>query len=346
MAATSSAPRIAVGGFMLESNFHAPVATRAEFEANVLLAGEALAADLDAAAPRSPRTILGFVRAMDATGAWARRPAILAAVGASGPCDQGFFEWFLADLLARLGVAGPLDGVYLSLHGAADATGDDDPDAAILEAVRDLVGSRVPVVATLDLHANVSARMVRAADILVAYRTNPHVDMLERGADCARHMRAMLAGLRPRAAFRKLPLAPPSVTQGTGPGMPYRDIIDHGQSFVGRDGVIDVSVLSGFTSGDTPKNGVAVIATAADLATAESVADAVASRAWAARRRFVPRLADLATATGRARAAGQDPASPSLLFADVADNPGGGGRGNTTWILEAFHAAGVAGCVL
>ena len=346
MAATSSAPRIAVGGFMLESNFHAPVATRAEFEANVLLAGGALAADLDAAAPRSPRTIVGFARAMDATGAWARHPAILAAVGASGPCDQGFFDWFLADLRARLGAAGPLDGVYLSLHGAADATGDADPDATILEAVRDLVGARVPVVATLDLHANVSARMVRAADILVAYRTNPHVDMLERGADCARHMRAMLAGLRPRAAFRKLPLAPPSVTQGTEPGAPYRDIIDHGQSFVGRDGVIEVGVLSGFTSGDTPKNGVAVIVAATDVATAESVADAVASHAWAARRRFVPRLADLETATARARAAGQDPASPALLFADVADNPGGGGRGNTTWILEAFHAAGVAGCVL
>jgi len=241
MRQTDAAPRIAVGGFMLESNFHAPVATRAEFEANVLLADQALAADLDATAPRSPGTLLGFARAMDAIGSWTRLPTLLAAVGASGPCEQGFFDWFLAELRARLIAAQPLDGVFLTLHGAADATGDADPDGTILAAVRAIVGPSVPVVATLDLHANVSAAMVRDADMLVAYRTNPHVDMRARGADCARHLRAMLAGLRPHAAFRKLPLAPPSVTQGTAPGMPYRDVIDYGQSFVGRDGALDVS---------------------------------------------------------------------------------------------------------
>ena len=345
MSPTITMPRIAVGGFMLESNFHAPVSTRAEFEANVLLAGDALAADLDAVAPRSPRTVLGFVRGMAATGPWTRLPTILAAVGASGPCDQGFLDWVLADLLDRLRAAMPLDGVFLSLHGAADATGDADPDGTILAAVRRLVGPGVPIVATLDLHANVSAAMVREADVLVAYRTNPHVDMLERGEDCARHLRALLAGARAHAAFRKLPLAPPSVTQGTEPGMPYREIIDFGQSLVGG-GVMDVSVLSGFTSGDTPKNGVSVIATADSQALAEATAQAVAERAWSLRARFVPRLIDLAEATARARAVGADPASPALLFADVADNPGGGARGNTTWILDAFHAAGVEGCVI
>ena len=89
MTTSRPAPRIAIGGFMLESNSHAPVATRAEFEANVLLAGDALAADLDAPAPRSPGTITGFVRAMDAGGPWTRLPTILAAVGASGSCEQG-----------------------------------------------------------------------------------------------------------------------------------------------------------------------------------------------------------------------------------------------------------------
>ena len=101
----AAAPRIAVGGFMLESNSHAPVSTRAEFEANVLLAGDDLAADLDAAAPRSPRTILGFARGMDGSGPWTRLPTLLAAVGASGPCDQAFFDWVLAETLARLRAA-------------------------------------------------------------------------------------------------------------------------------------------------------------------------------------------------------------------------------------------------
>lgn len=271
-----STPRIAVGGFMLESNSHAPVATRAEFEANVMLEGERLLADLHARAPRAPRTVPGFAAAMDESGAWTCVPTLLAAVGASGSCDQGFFEWCVDDLLARLRAAAPLDGVFLSLHGAADATGDDDPDGTLLRRVRETLGPRVPVVATLDLHANVSAAMVRHADVLVSYRTNPHVDMWERGADCARHLRSLLGGARLHAALVKLPLAPPSVTQGTQPGSPYADIIAFGQARVGN-GVADVSVLSGFTSGDTPKNGMAVIATATDARRAETVAREVAA---------------------------------------------------------------------
>ncbi len=345
MSAQATSPRIAIGGFMLESNSHAPVATRAEFEANVLLSGEALAADLAAAASRSPGTIVGFVRAMDGGGAWTMLPTVLAAVGASGSCEQGFLDWFVEDLLARLRAAMPLDGVFLTLHGAADATGDVDPDGTILARVRALVGPGVPVLATLDLHANVGEAMVRNADMLVAYRTNPHVDMRERGADCARHLRAMLAGTPAHAALAKLPLAPPSVTQGTAPGSPYGDIIAFGQARV-RDGVLDVSVCSGFTSGDTPKNGMAVVVTATTEARARAVAREVAVHAWAQRERFVPRLVTLEDAAARARAAGEDPSLPALLFADVADNPGGGGRGNTTWILEAFHRAGVRGCVL
>lgn len=340
-----SAPRIAVGGFMLESNSHAPLSTRAEFEANVLLADAALAADLRAETPRSPRTVTGFVKAMDESGAWEPVPTLLAAVGASGSCEQGFFEWCVEELVRRLKAAGPLDGVFLSQHGAADAERDVDPDGTIFRRVREAVGPDVPVVATLDLHANMSQAMVDFADVLVAYRTNPHVDMFERGADCARHLRAMLAGLKPHAAYRKLPLAPPSVTQGTAPGQPYRDIIEFGQQRV-RDGVIDVSVLSGFTSGDTPKNGLSIVVTATSRDRAEAVASEIAAYAWSQRQRFVPKLITLADATARARAVGADAAAKPLLFADVADNPGGGARGNTTWIVEAFHAAGVQGCVV
>jgi microcystin degradation protein MlrC len=345
MSQTRAVPRIAIGGFMLESNSHAPLATRAEFEANVLLADDALAADLRAVPPRSPRTVTGFVKGMDDGGAWEPVATILAAVGASGSCEQGFFDWYVAELVRRLEAAGPLDGVFLSQHGAADAERDVDPDGTIFRRVREVVGPHVPLVATLDLHANMSEAMVAFSDVLVAYRTNPHVDMFERGADCARHLRAMLGGMKSFAAYRKLPLAPPSVTQGTAPGQPYRDIIDFGQRQV-RDGVVDVSVLSGFTSGDTPKNGLSVVVTATSQARAEAVATEVAAHAWSQRERFVPRLIPLAEATAHALRVGGDADAKPLLFADVADNPGGGGRGNTTWIIEAFHAAGVRGCVV
>lgn len=329
---------------MLESNGNAPVSTREEFESNVLLEGPALLKDLEARNPRSPTTLTGFAAEMDRTGPWERVPLVMAAVGASGPVDQPFFEQVVDRMRLLLRAAGPVDAVFLSQHGAAIATGDDDPDATVFRAVREIVGPDVPIVATLDLHANVSAAMVQLADLLVAYRCNPHTDMAERGADCARHLRAMLDGLRPKAAFVKLPFIPPSTSQNTKSG-PYADVIAYGQSKVG-DGVIDVSVSSGFSLGDTPKNGMSVIVSATDHGKAEITARDVAGFAWSQRHRFTANLTSLEQCTAMALACGRDASRPSLLFADVADNPGGGGRGNTAYILRTFHDAGVQGCAI
>lgn len=356
-------PRIALGSFMLESNAHSPVATREEFAQNVLIAPDALLADLGSEHPTAPGCLVGFEREFTrvaavpgafgakrdttATG-WTPVPLIAAAVGASGPIDQPWYDAIVASMVASLRralQAGPLDGVYLSLHGAAIATAQADPDGQLLAAVRAVVGDEVPVVATLDLHGNVSPLMVEKADYFAAYLTNPHVDMRERGAECARALARMLAtGERPCRAFVKLPFIPPSVTQNTKSG-PYGELIAFGQRRVGGD-VLNVSVLSGFTLGDTPKAGMSVIVTALAAEAACTVAQEVAERAWSERGRYVPRLTTLEAATRMAVAAGRDPALPPLLFADVADNAGGGGRANTVWILKAFHAAGVSGCTL
>jgi microcystin degradation protein MlrC len=336
--------RIAIGGFMLESNGHAPVSTREEFKASVLLEGNALLADLASANPCSPTTLTGFTAEMDRLGNWDRVPLVMAAVGASGPVDQAFFEEVVERMRQLLREAGPVDAVFLSQHGAATATVDIDPDATVFRAVREIVGPHIPVVATLDLHANVSQAMVDLADILVAYRENPHTDMPERGADCARHLMAMLGGMKPHAAFVKLPFIPPSTSQNTKSG-PYADVIAYGQKQVGN-GVLDVSISSGFSLGDTPKNGMSVIVTATDAQQAATVARDVAAHVWSQRHRFTTSLTSLERCTEMALACSRDPARPSLLFADVADNPGGGGRGNTSYILAAFHKAGVTGCAI
>jgi microcystin degradation protein MlrC len=338
-------PRIAVGGFMLESNGHSPVATREEFAANFIAEGAGLVADWKSAHPRAPLTLTGFVDAMNAEGAWTPVPLYCAMVGASGPVEHGFFTEVVESIERGLKAALPVDGVFLSLHGGAIGTGEDDPEGAILERVRALVGSKVPIVATLDLHANVSAKMVENANALVAYRTNPHVDMAERGAECAGLLREMLAGVESAAALVKLPFIPPSVAQNTKSG-PYADIIAYGQSKMDKR-VMNVSVVSGFSLGDSVKNGMSVIVTTrGDAALAKSLARDIAQKTWDDRGRYVPRLTSLEDATRMALACGEDPSAPPLLFADVADNPGGGGRGNTVWILEAFHKAGVKGALL
>jgi microcystin degradation protein MlrC len=187
--------------------------------------------------------------------------------------------------------------------------------------------------------------MVRNADVLVGYLTNPHVDMFDRGAECAVLMRELLTGTKATAAMVKLPFIPPSVAQNTKSG-PYADIIAYGQSRIDKR-VMNVSVLSGFSLGDCEKNGMSVtVTTRNDAAHARALARDIAQRTWDDRKRYIPRLTTLADATRMAKACGDDPTKPALLFADVADNPGGGGRGNTVWILESFHKAGVQGALL
>ena len=335
-------PRIAVLGFSLESNGFAPVARRADFEESFLLAGAALEADIRSAHPRADGTLIGFAEGMHASGPWEMVPIVVARTSPSGPVDQGFFDELVAQMRAGLSAAGKLDGVYISEHGAAAATVDPDPDGTLFAMVRGVVGRGVPIIATLDLHANVSARMVEETDLLIAFVTNPHVDQRERGAEAARAMRELLAGQKTAKAFLKLPLMPPSVTLLTKQG-PYADIIRAGQKAI-DEVVMNVSISAGFYLTDSPKSGMSVVVTTrGDPSRARALAADLARRAWDDRRRYVPHLVSIEEATRRMLAASHDASLPALCFADTADNPGGGGRGNTTDILRAFIDAGVRG---
>ena len=344
------AKRIAILGFMLETNGFAPVATEAEFREKLYLAGDDLLADIRAPASRGSGTIQGFVEVMDGQGPWEPVPIVQTGAGASGPADQAFFDATLAEMVRRLGDAGPLDGVFISQHGAASATGEFDPDGVMFAEVRRAVGADVPVIATLDLHANLSRRMVDETDLLVAFLTNPHIDQVERGQEAARAMLEMLDGMRTARAYIKLPILPPSVSLLTSAG-PYADAINRGQEMV-DDTILNVSVCGNFSLADSPKNGMSVIVTARETgdgrgqAAADGAAEDLAGFLWRERHRFVADLTPLDPATEMAVAASREPGRPSLLFADVADNPGGGARGNTTHILRAFHQAGVTGAAL
>jgi microcystin degradation protein MlrC len=243
----------------------------------------------------------------------------------------------------RLREVGPLDGVYVCSHGGSKATGDDDNDGTLVARVRDLVGPGAPIVVTHDLHCSVSERLVAAADSLIAYRTNPHVDHRERAAEAADMLRLMISGVPTCKAFIRLPLAPVGVTMLT--DGPFGELIRMGQDLC-QPPILNVSVTGGFVLTDVPKSGFTINVTAAgDQAAADWVARTIAVAAWADRHRYIRTLTPLDAAVELARDAAAGRIAP-IVLADVADNPGGGARGNTVWLMRALHEAGVAGVVV
>jgi microcystin degradation protein MlrC len=336
--------RVALLGLMLESNSFAPITTEEDYVDRVYLAGDEILADLASADPMLPTELRGFCKEMDSRIDWTPVPILVGLVEAGGPLDHGFFRLTLDEMKRRLEAAMPLDAVYISNHGAMITTENNDPDGEIFAMVRAVVGPEVPVVATLDLHGNVSRRMVDSADAIVAYRTNPHVDMLERGKEAAGILMEMFSGMKPDVAFIRLPVTPPTVTLLTESG-PYADLIDYGQSLIDDD-IVNVSILGGFAYSDTPKNGLAIIVTGRRAnGAAERVVRQIAERAWAEHERFTPVLTPLDEAVRQVLAVGADASLPPVILADVADNPGGGGNGNTMWIIEALHRAGATGVI-
>src|SRR5437762_3107916 len=134
-----------------------------------------------------------------------------------------------------------------------------------------------PVVATFDLHANVSDRMVQEIDAFIGYRTNPHLDMRERGEEAATVLRELLGGMKTERVRLRLPIVPPTVTMLTAAG-PYAEMIELGQRKMTPD-IVNVSVMGGFAYGDTAKNGLSVIVTARQgkRAAAETLAREIAA---------------------------------------------------------------------
>ena len=227
--ATNPVPKVALCGVSLESNAFSPVTEETNFRSLCFLVGDEITAAARGAPSTISREMQGFVRAMDVTGPWQPVPLILTSAHPWGPVEQTFFDALVDDIVSRVATSGGVDAIYVANHGAMVATAHPDPDGDMLVRLREAVGPNIPIVTTLDLHANISEAMVDATSVLVAYQTNPHVDMLERGEEAAYILRSILGGaITPHSAFIRMPLVPSSVTLLTHEG-PYADLIDYGQ---------------------------------------------------------------------------------------------------------------------
>jgi microcystin degradation protein MlrC len=333
-------PRIAVLGFAIECNRFSPVATAADFEQDVDIRGNQIVSEARSPASITLPDLPGFFNEMDRTGPWTPVPLRVAQAQPGGPVEESFFRTLLSDITAGLATEGPFDAVFVSAHGAALAEGTDDPDGDLFEVVRQAVGPDIPVVAVFDLHANVSRKMIDNLSVFVGYLENPHIDIYERGVEAARHMRECLSGARTVIEMVKLPLVPPQISLLTAKG-PYADLIKYGQTQVGGD-ILNVSVMAGFAYSDSPKNGLTAVVTArnGNRQAAAGLALDIAKRAWGMKERFKRGMMSLADAVQLAVSVGRDRRRKPVILADVADNPGGGGRGNTTYLLRGLKMAG------
>src|SRR5499426_2098234 len=208
--------RIAIGGFQHETNTFAPrKASFDEFARGgawppLLKGGDIIDGTLGINLP-----VAGFVEAMRNT-VHQLVPTAWAAASPSAHVTEDAYERIAGRIVDSLRTAWKLDAVYLDLHGAMVAEHVTDGEGELLSRVRAVVGPDIPVVASLDLHANLTQRMLEHADVLIAYRTYPHVDMAETGARVARWLERRLAGApRPRASPRRVPFLIPLQAQCT-----------------------------------------------------------------------------------------------------------------------------------
>lgn len=336
-------PKIAIVGFALEANSFSPVSTREDFEKSCWYEGDIIT-DLARQTSNLPSEVTGFYARMDEVTSWTAAPIIVVGAPPGGPVVEAVWTEFMQTLEKGLRAALPVDAVFVANHGASSAEHLDDTEGDMMVMIRAIVGPAVPVIATHDLHCNVSERTVDALDALVSYRTNPHVDQRERAAEAADLMVEMFKGMKTEKVFIRLPITPPSVTLLSARG-PYADLINMGTAMMqtpAQGPIANVSVSAGFVFSDLPKCGITITVTSrGDLQAARQCALKIARAAWADRARYVPDMIEVPEAIEKAK----HTAYP-LLFADVADNPGGGGRGNTAWLLSAFNEAKIAGVLL
>jgi microcystin degradation protein MlrC len=342
---SSDNPRIAVLGFAIECNRFSPISTAEDFETDVDIRGNRIVTEGRAEASITLPDLPGFFTEMDRTGPWTPVPLRVSQAQPGGPVEESFFKGFLAEIAAGLESVLPVDGVFVSCHGAALAEGTDDPDGDLFELVRSVVGPDVPVVAVFDLHANVSRRMTDNVSVFVGYLENPHNDIHERGIEAAKHMRECLAGAQTAVTMVKVPIVSPPIALLTARG-PYADLIKYGQTKVGGD-IMNVSVMAGFAYADSPKNGLTAVVTARNgkRGAAAALSLDIAQRAWGMKERFKRGMMGLSDSVALAGSVGRDRRRKPIILADVADNPGGGARGNTTYLLRALKAAGARGVI-
>jgi len=293
------------------------------------------------AAFRGTRSALGATfEAADRFG-WTLVHPISANANPSGIVSDAAFEEIGGAILAAARDQGPIDGVLLHLHGAMVVDSYEDGEGELLARLRAILGPQVPVVVTLDLHANVTEAMAAHADALIAFRSYPHIDQYERAWQGARLLdRAMRGEVRPRTVIAKRPMLY-GLDWGRTQRGPMAELIARGEALEAAGKALVVSICAGFPLADIREVGPSVTVTvdAASGDDGRAIAESFMDHAWATRDFTTVHMLSVAEAVARAREG--RPGDKPLVVADYTDNPGGGGYGDATAFLKGLIEGGV-----
>lgn len=271
-------------------------------------------------------------------------PLLCARAQPSGIVRQDAFDIMLRWFLERLEQAGPVDGVLLDLHGAMVTERFPDAEGAFIAAVREQVGPSIPIIATLDLHANISPEMAALADVLIGFDTYPHVDMHERGKEAAELIAKIVRGeVRPIQEYRQLPLLTLPPMQCT-IREPMQSLMRRVAELETRPGVLTATVSMGFPFADIRDAGVSILVTTdQDQELATRTADELAGWLWDLRDDLQPQLTPIEEVM---QYVDEHPDDGLVIVADGSDNPGGGAPCDSTFALHTLLDGGFRGALV
>jgi len=325
--------RVVIGMIVQESNTFSPIPTTLKgFEDQGLCYGPEV---LDRYGQKNE--LGGFVAAARSEKDVELIPTLRAWAWAGGKVEQPAFDYLKDELLKRVKDAGRIDGVLLALHGSMVTDQLDDPEGELLDALRRQLGE-TPVVATFDLHANMTAPKVKSLTALVGYHTSPHTDLFETGRKAAMILFCTIRGkVRPRIAWRKIPMITPAESHNTMKG-PFKDLMDIVAGIERQEGVVSASLFAVQPWLDIQELGwSSVVVTDDDQNKGEQLAKSLAESAWRSRRSFLVEQTLVRRAIDKTLKIDGGP----VVFCDSADSTNAGSPGDSTVVLKALLEAGV-----
>lgn len=331
--------RVVAISFMHESNTFATMKTGLDgFQSRCFFVGDDIPINLTGTGTE----IGGFIAVADELG-WEPLYSLVASAGPGGPVTEMARLEITDKIINQLKDFAPFDGIFIALHGAMVTETSQDGETQFLCAVREVVGSDIPIAVTLDLHANIFDEMVDQVNIVVSYRTYPHIDMKECGVEACKLLdQAMKGVINPKVAIARPPMLVGCDDGRTTNDGPMCRLLESAAREMIAPGILNVAINAGFTEADIyaagPSVQVTYDAAKTDPEDADAIAGNICEEIWDWRDNYeLPVSLNACMSDLKNRTTTDKP----VIVADYSDNPGSGAYSDCTAVISAMLESGL-----